>query len=263
MLDVSIIVLIFIFIIYTGFISRYSFIHDSTIKILMIIGIIILQFIEDKYKNVYIIVLGTMLVIPYNNKMKECFENTENMDKDTRPKKVFKDKKNKDSKDDKDSKDKKDKKDSKDDKDDEEDDEDGKKSGGLFGGKKNKKPTGCTESAIPKIPPKCANQKIKLLIPDNITIETEKMMTCKTMTDTCFALLDSTKQNDMCSTTPKKSFFSTKPVNPIPANKKDQLNVDNCVDYLSRCLKDGDSVYPGEAQCKNISAAGTNEGIYR
>jgi len=255
MLDVSIIVLIFIFIIYTGFISRYSFIHDSTIKLVMIIGIIILQFIEDKYKNVYMIVLGTILVIPYNNnKMKECFENIENTDKDTKPKKGVKDKKNKDSKDDKD---------------DEEDEEDGKKSGGLFGGKKKKKDDDDDKKKkkkekkpiIPKIPPKCANQKIKLLIPDNITIETEKMMTCKTMTDTCFALLDPTKQNDMCSTTPNKSFFSTKPVNPIPANKKDQLTVDNCVDYLSRCIKDGDSVYPGEAQCKNISTAGTNDGI--
>lgn len=257
MLDVSIIILLLIFTIYTGFISRYSIIHHFTIKMLMIIGIIILQFIVDKYAYVYMIVLGTMLLIPYDNIVKEYFENNDdNKDTaDTKETKKSNDKKNKK------------KKDSKDDKDDDE------KSGGLFGKKKkddkddkddkdgkngkNKKPI------IPKntIPPKCANQKIKILIPENITIETEKMMTCKTITDTCFPLLDSTKQNDMCSTTPKKSFFSTKPVEPIPSNKKDMLSVDNCGDYLSKCTKDGDSVYPGEAQCKNISTAGSNEGI--
>ena len=268
MLDVSILILIFIFGLYTGFISRYDTAHHFTIKLIMIIGIITLQFIRDKYANIYTIVLGTMLVIPYSSNRKECFENKEDKGET---------KKNKGDKGDKNEPNKKKKKDkkAKDDEDDEDEDEDDKKLGGLFGGKKKKKDDDEDEdedgkkkkkkkekkSIIPKIPPKCANQKIKILIPDNINIETEKMMTCKTMTDICFQMLDTTKKNDMCSTTPKKSFSSSVKVDPIPANKKEQLTVDNCVNYLSQCIKAGDSVYPGESLCKTIPEAGSGDTI--
>jgi len=257
MLDVSILILIFIFGLYAGFISRYTIAHHFTIKIIMVIGIIILQFIYDKYVNVYAIALGTMLVIPYSNKINEYFEDVEDKGDAKKDKK-----KNKKTKSDKDGED--------DDKDD-----DDKKSGGLLGKKKKKddeddgdddtkkkkKTKKEKKPIIPKIPPKCANQKIKILIPDNINIETEKMLTCKTMTDICFQLLDTAKKNDMCSTTPNKSFSSSAKVEPIPANKKDQLNADNCVNYLSQCIKDGDSVYPGESLCKNISEAGSGDAI--
>jgi hypothetical protein len=262
MLDVSILILILIFGLYVGFISRYNIAHHFIIKIIMIIGIIILQFIRDKYANIYTITLGTMLVIPYSSILKEYFEDVE--DKGEPNKKEEKTKKTK-----KDKKDKKDKN-AKDDNEDEENDENDKKSGGLFGKKKKKDDEDEDEDDkkkkkkkekkpfVPKIPPKCANQKIKILIPDNINIETEKMLTCKTMTDICFQMLDNTKQNDMCSSMPKKSFSSSVKVDPIPANKKDQLNADNCVNYLSQCLKDGDSVYPGESLCKNLSTAASS-----
>lgn len=266
MLDVSILILIFIFGLYTGFISRYNIAHHFTIKIIMIIGIIILQFIRVTYVNIYTIVLGTILVIPYSSTIKECFEDVEDKGEAKKGKKdKKKDKKTKDDKDDKDDKDEKDDKDDDDEKsgglfgkkkkkdDDEDDDADGKKKKKKK--KKEKKPI------IPKIPPKCANQKIKILIPDNINIETEKMLSCKTMTDICFQLLDTAKKNDMCSTTPQKSFASSAKVDPIPANKKDQLNADNCVNYLSQCIKDGDSIYPGESLCKSIPEAGSGDAI--
>jgi hypothetical protein len=265
MLDVSILILIFIFGLYTGFISKYNIAHHFAIKLIMIIGIIILQFIRDKYANIYTIALGTMLVIPYSSNLKECFEDAEDKseakkgkgDKEEPKKKKKKKKKAKDD----------------DEEDDEEDDKDNKKSGGLFGGKKKKdedddeddedgkkkkkKKKKEKKAIIPKIPPKCAKQKIKILIPDNINVETEKMMTCKTMSDICFQILDTTKKNDMCSTMPKKSFSSSVKVDPLPANKKGQLTIDNCVHYLSQCIKDGDSVYPGESLCSNLAAAGS------
>jgi hypothetical protein len=209
-----------------------------------------------------------MLVIPYNRAINEHFKD----DDDAESKDTKKSKKSKDSKDSKKSKKSKDS----DDKDDKDDDDEGKGGFSLIKKKKSKddkdddKDTKDAKDAknkkktallLNKIPPKCANQKIKLLIPENITVETQKMMTCKTITDTCFPLLDSTKQNDMCSTTPKKSFFSTKPVEAIPSNKKDILTVDNCGDYLSKCIKDGDSVYPGEAPCKNVSTTGSSDGM--
>ena len=274
MLDVSILILIFIFGLYAGFISRYNIAHHITIKLIMIIGIIILQFIRDKYANIYTIVLGTMFVIPYSSNLKECFEDTEDKGE------TKKDKGNKGDKEDKEDKEKTKKKKKKgkkaNDDEDDEDDEDDKKSGGLFGKKKKKDDEDEDEDEdgkkkkkkkkkekklfVPKIPPKCANQKIKLLIPDNINIETEKMMTCKTMTDICFQMLDTAKQNDMCSSMPKKSFSSSVKVDPIPANKKEQLTPDSCINYLSQCIKDGDSVYPGESLCKNLSTAAESSG---
>ena len=88
------------------------------------------------------------------------------------------------------------------------------------------------------------------------------MMSCKTMTDICFQVLDSTKQNAMCSTNPQTSFSSSAKVDPLPANKRDQLTAENCVHYLSQCIKNGDSVYPGESLCKNLSpAAGSGDAI--
>lgn len=90
------------------------------------------------------------------------------------------------------------------------------------------------------------------------------MMSCKTITDICFQKLDNTQQNAMCSTNPKTSFSSSAKVDPLPANKRDQLTAENCVHYLSQCLKDGDSVYPGESLCKNLStsaSAGSGDAI--
>lgn len=223
MLDVSILILIFIFGLYAGFISRYNIAHHLIIKLMIIIGIIILQFIHDKYANIYTIALGTMLVIPYSSNLKEHFEDAEDKNENKGKKK-----------------------------DDDEDEDDGKKKKKKKKEKKEKKPI------IPKIPPKCANQKIKILIPDNINVETEKMMSCKTMTDICFQVLDSTQQNAMCSTNPKTSFSSSAKVDPLPANKRDQLTAENCVHYLSQCIKNGDSVYPGESLCKNLSPAASS-----
>jgi hypothetical protein len=278
MLDVSIIILLFIFVIYVGFLSKYNITQIKIVKIVIIIGIILLQFAVDKRAHLYMIVLGTMLVIP--REIKECFkEDNEYKEdkedkKDTKKSKKSKKSKDSDDKDDKDDKDTKKSKKSKkskdsDDKDDKEggfslfkkkksdDDDDDEDDDKETKDAKNKKKTA---KLLNTIQPKCANQKIKLLIPDNINIETEKMMTCKTMSDTCFQLLDITKQNDMCSMTPKKSFFSTNRVEAIPANKKDMLTVDNCVAYLSKCIKDGDSVYPGEAVCKNVSMPESSDG---
>lgn len=128
MLDVSILILIFIFGLYAGFISKYNIAHHLTIKIIMIIGIIILQFIRDKYANIYTIALGTMLVIPYSSKLKEYFEDTEDKGE------TKKDKGDKEDKEEPKNKKKKKKKA----KDDDEDDEDDKKSGGLLGKKRRK-----------------------------------------------------------------------------------------------------------------------------
>jgi hypothetical protein len=283
MLDVSILILIFIFGLYAGFISKYNIAHHLTIKIIMIIGIIILQFIRDKYANIYTIVLGTMLVIPYSSKLKEYFEIKDETTKDEGnkqelPKKNKGGKKVKDDNEDKTKKDKGNKKEltkknkgGKKVKDDDEDDENGedgeddedskddKKPGGLFGKKKiERKPV------ISEIPQKCVNQKIKILIPDNINVETEKMMSCKTMTDICFQMLDPTKQNDMCSSMPEKSFSSSAKVDPLPANKRDQLTADNCVHYLSQCARNKDPIYPGKSLCKNLStsaSAGSGDAI--
>jgi len=92
MLDVSIIILLFIFIVYVGFVSRYNIAHHFIIKIVIIIGIILLQFAVDRYAHLYMIVLGTMLVIPYNRAINEHFKDDDDAEsKDTKKYKKKKD----------------------------------------------------------------------------------------------------------------------------------------------------------------------------